>query len=91
MVAILELDGGADLASDVDVVGAEGRELPFCPSLAFCLAIRSCSICALPDSTGGSVGAVSTGVAMFVEFDESVERDRSPGSDSSGSPTGTSS
>jgi hypothetical protein len=42
MVAILDLVDGVDLT--LDVAEAEGWELPVCPSLAFCLAIRSCSI-----------------------------------------------
>ena len=81
MVEILDPVDGVGLT--LYVVEAEGWELPLCPSLAFCLAIRSCSIWALPDNTGGKVGAVSEGVAMLTEV--SVELDVFPGPVRSGS------
>jgi hypothetical protein len=81
MVAILDPVDGVGLA--LDEVEAEGWELPLCPSLAFCLAIRSCSIWALPDKTGGKVGVGSAGVAMVTKV--SVEPEVFPGPERSGS------
>ena len=81
MVANLDPVDGVGLM--LDVLETEGWEVLVCPSLAFCLAIRSCSICALPDKTGGKVGAVSAGVAMVTEV--SVEPEVFPGPERSGS------
>jgi len=83
MVAILDVVDEAGLV--MDVVEAEGCEVPTCASLAFCRAIRSCSIWALPDRTGGKVGTVSEGVAMLVDIEVSVEPDVFPGPERSGS------
>jgi len=70
MVAILELPPGR-VGLTLDELGTDLA--PFCASLAFCLAIRSCSICALPDKTGGKVGIGSAGVTIWVEFDVLVD------------------
>jgi hypothetical protein len=83
MVAILDPVDGVGLT--LDAVEADGWELPLCPSLAFCLAIRSCSIWALPDKTGGKVGVGSAGVAILVDIEVSVEPEVFPRPERSGS------
>ena len=70
MVAILELPLGR-VGLTLDELGT-GLTL-FCASLAFCLAIRSCSICALPDKTGGKVGTGSAGVTIWVDLEVLVD------------------
>lgn len=71
IVAILALPvGRAGLICDMDDVAGL---IPFCASLAFCLAIRSCSICALPDKTGGKVGTGSAGLTIWVDLEVLVD------------------